>query len=119
MKKVFDMASSKLILLSLTVASSLLATAPAMADTKTKAVRYADLDLSSPAGRERLQMRIKQAVKQVCGSPRGFTIEERLDQRMCEQDAIKRAVPEGERIIAAYMEKRRLAFDSSSRAGTN
>lgn len=113
------MATPKLILLSLTVASSLLATAPAMADTKTKQVRHADLDLSSPAGRDRLQMRIKQAVKHVCGSPRAFTIEERQDKRSCEQDAFKRAVPEGERIIAAYMEKRRLAFDGSARASTN
>jgi UrcA family protein len=113
------MAPPKLILLSLTVASSLLATAPAMADWKTKQVRHADLDLSSPAGRERLQLRIKQAVKQVCGSPRSFTITERQDQRACEQDAIKRAAPEGERIIAAYMEKRRLAFDGTPRAGAN
>ena len=113
------MARSKLILLSLTVASSLLATAPAMADTKTKQVRHADLDLSSSAGQERLQTRIKQAVKQVCGSPRGFTMKERQDQRSCEENALKQAVPQGERIIAAYMEKRRLAFDGTSSATTN
>lgn len=113
------MATPKLILLSLTVASSLIAAAPAMADMKTTEVRHADLDLSSPAGRDRLQLRIKQAVKQVCGSPRGFTIKERQDQRACERDALTRAAPEGERIIAAYMEKRRLAFDATPRAGAN
>ena len=113
------MATPKLILLSLTAASTLFAAAPAMADVKTKEVRHADLDLSSVEGRDRLQTRIRQAVKQVCGSPRGFTMEERQDQRNCEKDAFLKAAPQSERIIAAYMEKRRLAFDGTSGVATN
>lgn len=113
------MATPKLILLSLTAASTLFAAAPAMADVKTKEVRHADLDLSSAEGRDRLQTRIRQAVKQVCGSPRGFTMEERQDQRNCEKDAFLKAAPQSERIIAAYMEKRRLAFDGTSGVATN
>lgn len=113
------MATPKLILLSLSVATSLLATAPAMADWKSKEVRHADLDLSSPAGRERLQLRIRQAVKQVCGTPRAFTVKERQDRWACEKQANLKAAPQSERIIAAYMEKRRLAFDGTAGVATN
>ncbi|MFN3451291.1 MAG: UrcA family protein [Sphingorhabdus sp.] len=113
------MATPKLILLSVTAMASLAAAAPAMADSKTKEVRHADLDLSSAAGRDRLALRIKQAVKQVCGTPRGFTIEERQDQKACEKQAHLRAAPESARIIAAYMDKRRLAFEDTARVGTN
>lgn len=113
------MATPKLLILSLTVASTLLATTPAMADAKTKAVRHADLDLSSAAGRERLQMRIKQAVKQVCRSPRALTLEERQDQKNCEEAAYAKAAPESEKVIAAYVDKRRIAFGDNARGGSN
>ena len=113
------MTSPKLIMLSLTVASTLVAAAPATAGWTSKNVRYADLDLSTDAGRDHLQMRIKQAVKQVCGAPRAFTLSERADQRLCEKDSLLRAAPEGERIITAYMEKRRLALGGASDVGTN
>ena len=113
------MATPKLILLSLTAMASIASATPAIADSKTKEVRHADLDLSSAAGRDRLALRIKQAVKQVCGTPRGFTIEERQDQKACEKQAYLRAAPESQRIIAAYMDKRRLAFEDTTRVGTN
>ena len=113
------MTSPKLIMLSLTVASTLVAAAPATAGWKSKDVRFADLDLSTDAGRDRLQMRIKQAVKQVCGAPRAFTLNEREDQRLCEKESLRRATPESERVIAAYMEKRRLALGGASGVGTN
>ena len=113
------MATPKLILLSLTAASTLFAAAPAMADWKSKEVRYADLDLSSAEGRDRLQTRIRQAVKQVCGTPRAFTIKERQDRLACEKQANLKAEPESERVIAAYMEKRRLAFDGTAGVATN
>ena len=113
------MATPKLIMLSLTVAASLTAMTPAMADTKTKQVRHADLDLSSPEGRERLQFRIKQAVKSVCGSPRGFTTKERQDRQNCEKTALRNAGDASAQVIATYMDKRRLAFEDTKRPGTN
>lgn len=113
------MATPKLILLSLTVMASLASAAPAMADSKTKEVRHVDLDLSSAAGRDRLALRIKQAVKQVCETPRGFSIEERQDHKACEKQAQLRAAPETARIIADYMDKRRLAYENTARVGTN
>ena len=95
------MAISKLILLSLTVASSLLASAPATADWKSKKVRHADLDLTTDAGRDRLQLRIKRAMKQVCERPRAITTTERQDKLACEQQASLSAVQESARILAA------------------
>ena len=93
--------------LSFTVALALLATTPALADVNTVEVQHADLDLSSTAGRDRLQIRIKYAVKQVCGSPRGFTIRDRLNQRTCENESFERVAPESARTIAAYINKSR------------
>lgn len=113
------MATPKLMILSVTLASALMATAPAMADVKTTDVRYSDLDLSSAEGRDRLQLRIKQAVKRVCSSPRAFTIEERLDQQNCQKAAYVKAASQSERAIAAYMAKRRLALGNTVSDGTN
>ena len=95
------MATSKLILLSLTVASSLLASSPATADWKSKKVRHADLDLSTDAGRDRLQTRIKRAVQDVCERPRAITIKESQDKLSCEKQANKLAAQESARVIAA------------------
>lgn len=113
------MFTPKHILLSLAAVSALAITTPASADWKTEQVKHQDLDLSVPAGRQRLETRIKQAVKQVCRSPRDFTIKERQDRMGCEKAAITSAARTAEKIIAAYMENRRLAFDSSSKPATN
>jgi UrcA family protein len=113
------MAVSKAFILSLSLASTLLASAPAMAEFKSKKVRYADLNLASETGRDRLEMRIKQAVKKVCASPPAFTLAERMDQTKCETAAYRKAAPESARIIAAYMEKNRLALADSAAAVTN
>ena len=85
-----------------------------MADAKSKDVHYSDLDLSSPAGRERLQVRIRQAVKHVCGSPRAFAIKERQDIIACTKQANLKAAPESAQIIAAYVEKRRTIESTAS-----
>ena len=103
------MATLKLFPLSVLAASALAISSPAMADWQTKEVGHADLDLSTAKGQERLKTRVKFAVKQVCRSPRAFTLKERLDQNKCEKDAIARAMPKAEQTIAAYMENRRFA----------
>lgn len=95
------MATSKLIILSLTLASTLLASAPTMADWKSKKVRHADLDLSTVAGRDRLQLRIKRAVEHVCGRPRAITFKERQDRLACERRANQFASEESAQTIAA------------------
>ena len=113
------MAHPKHMILSLTLAAFMLATTPAMAKLKTQEVRHADLDLSSAEGRERLQTRIRQAVRQICGSPRRTSILENQSQRNCEQAAYLKAAAASERVVAAYMEKRGLALDSRASVATN
>lgn len=103
------MATPKLFSLSVLAASALAISTPAMADWKTKEVQYQDLDLSTARGQERLKTRVKQAVKQVCGSPRAITLQERLDQSSCEKNAIAKAMPKAEQTIAGYIENRSFA----------
>ena len=113
------MATPKHMMLSLTLASAVMVTTPAMAQIKTQEVGYADLDLSTAEGRARLEMRIKQAVKQVCGTPRGWTLAERQDRQKCETAAYRKVAPAHDRIVTAYLEKRGLAFDGRSSVANN
>jgi UrcA family protein len=103
------MATPKLFATTLLAATALAISAPVSADWKTKEVGHEDLDLSTAKGQERLKTRVRQAVKQVCGSPRAFTLKERNDQNRCEKDAIARAMPKAEQTIAAYVQNRQLA----------
>lgn len=103
------MATPKLFSLSLLAASALAISTPAMADWTAKEVQHEDLDLSTANGQERLKTRVRQAVKQVCASPRAITLKERLDQSNCESSSMARAMPKAEQRIAAYLENRRVA----------
>jgi UrcA family protein len=63
--------------------------APAAAAPSNKAeqsvtVRYDDLNLSSEKGRDRLAVRVKMAIRQVCKSNSRVTLAERADVRNCE-----------------------------------
>jgi UrcA family protein len=105
----FKMATPKLFSYALLAATALAISTPAMATWKSKEVRYADLDLASDKGQQRFMTRVKQAVKQVCASPRAFTLNELADLRRCEKEAMARAMPKAEQTIAAYLENQRLA----------
>ena len=94
------MSKIKFVMLSSSISLSLLASAPAAADWKTRKVRHADLDLSTEAGRNHLQLRIKRAVKDVCGSPRAITLTERQDKIACEKQANMIANRDGTRSVA-------------------
>ena len=113
------MATPKHMILSLTLACAVMTTTPAMANIKTQDIRHADLDLSSAEGRALLQTRIRQAVLQVCGSPRRTSILENQSQRNCEKAAYLKAGSASERVVAAYLEKRGLALDSRASVATN
>ena len=108
------MAPPKHMMLSLTLACFMMATTPVVAKLKTQDIGHADLDLSSAEGRERLQTRIRQAVRQVCGSSRRTSIVENQSQRNCEKAAYLKADLASERVVSAYMEKRGLALDSTA-----
>src|SRR3954471_2442301 len=67
------------------------ATASVPRDSATRIVRYADLDLSSAAGRARLDRRIGAAVRAVCGAEPGDLRGDR-DVRACRTAAFAQIV---------------------------
>ncbi len=103
------MATPKLFATTLMAVSALVISVPASADWKSKEIGHADLDLSTAKGQDRLKTRVKQAVKEVCGSPRAISLKERLDQSRCESESMARAMPKAEQTIAAYLQNRQLA----------
>jgi len=55
--------------------------------TRSAAVQYVDLDLTSAEGQATLQGRIKGAVRKVCGSYYSRNLSEALDHRNCLEEA--------------------------------
>jgi UrcA family protein len=49
----------------------------------THIIRYADLDLTSEAGRATLERRINQAVRVVCGTGSSTTLQDKLNVEKC------------------------------------
>lgn len=103
------MATPKLFSIALLAASALAFSAPAMADWKSKDVKYDDLDLSTAAGQDELKSRVKIAVKQICGSPRSMILNERFDEKKCREAAMTNAMSKVEQTVATYLDTRRLA----------
>ncbi len=65
-------------------------TAPAHAATPAKRVAYTDLDLSSPAGVDSFNRRVRAAAKSVCGdAPAYRSLAENLRIARCVDDAIE------------------------------
>ena len=110
------MVSIKTIMLSVSLAAAALST-PAMAEFKTRQVQHDDLDLSTDKGKQRLAMRIKNAVEQVCAAPLAFTLKEKLDLARCKRDAMEQAKPQAARAVAAYQNGKRLAIGQGAVVG--
>lgn len=64
---------------------------PALAQADTRAVSYADLDLSQSAGQAALESRLRSAVRQVCGDPGVRDLKEMYAQRACRSQALAKA----------------------------
>ena len=111
------MVTLKKMALSCAAVAAVAAATPAMADVNTTLVRYQDLDLLSSQGEARLQMRIKSAIKRVCGTPRAFTLAEKRDLARCQVNALAAATPKAERTIARFKDARRLAANESAIVG--
>jgi len=58
---------------------------PAAAETVTVAVPFADLDLSSVAGRATLEGRIAAAAEKICGKAEVRDVHDGVDQQRCAQ----------------------------------
>jgi UrcA family protein len=69
------------------------AAAPAHADdVPTQIVNYADLDLSRPAGLERLYFRITSAAASVCGKSDSRDYKAALSVKLCREQSVSRAI---------------------------
>lgn len=68
---------------------------PVSAETQTRRVSYADLDLTSHAGRNTLRLRVNSAVDQVCGSVSGVrSMVELHDIKSCREDTLAKTRPQ-------------------------
>jgi len=74
------------------IASAAVSASPASASTRSVTVRYAELDLSRPAGAQVLYNRIQQAALQVCNGFVGPFSEMHTRASPCYKDAVEHAV---------------------------
>ena len=79
-------------------ATPALAEPPAIA---TSTVQTADLDLSTAKGQRALDMRLSQAVKEVCGTASDVDVEGKNDVRRCRTETLARLASERDQRIAA------------------
>jgi UrcA family protein len=70
-------------------------------DPGTRIVRYADLDLSSVAGRARLEQRIGAAVRAVCGEPLRGDLRSARAVRACRTTTFARVARPAAAAVAA------------------
>lgn len=94
------------------------AVSPALAQeavTKTAQVSVADLNLSSPAGVERLHNRVRSAARSVCGTNAPQDIDQRIAYNQCQKAAIEGAKPQMDRLIAAAQTPERYAMADAGR----
>lgn len=96
------------IFLALSLAASLTAAAPALAETPVAAgdvqlslVRTADLDLSSEGGRRVLDQRLASAARDVCGTASDVDIKDKNAVRACRDETLAKARTQRETVLAA------------------
>ena len=83
-------------------AAPALAEAPsANFETRVSYVQTADLDLSSKAGQQTLDVRIAQAAREVCGNPSDVDLVGQNKARECRKDVIAHASGERDALLAA------------------
>ena len=64
-------------------------------------VRTADLDLGSADGQRKLEQRLAQAAREVCGSASDFDIEGKNAVRECRDETIAKAKAQRDSLVAA------------------
>ncbi|MDQ3247061.1 MAG: UrcA family protein [Pseudomonadota bacterium] len=79
------------------------ASAEPLADAATHVilVRTAGLDLSSNAGRRRLDARLARAAREVCGTASDADLNGKNDVRRCRVETLARAVTQKDALVAA------------------
>lgn len=77
-----------------------------LAEVPYREVRFADLNLDTPEGLDRLNVRISAAVRSVCGQPDHHLLQQVVVVRDCRQDSTARAFAERDTILAARLAAR-------------
>jgi len=73
------------------VAATIVAPAAAQEEKQSVSVRYDDLNLVSASGRERLETRVRSAVRQICGVNGRMTLTEQAHVLACKAEASRDA----------------------------
>jgi UrcA family protein len=81
---------------------------PMMVDVMKQTVSYDDLDLSNAVGQQKLHDRIASAVDHVCDVATTTTLEAKRYSDRCKLQSLAQAIPETERVIAAYKDNLRM-----------
>ncbi|MEH6757705.1 MAG: UrcA family protein [Parasphingorhabdus sp.] len=90
---------------------------PAHAEDKSVNVMTNDLNLSSAAGQETLNMRLARAVKSACDNTYESTLREKMDRARCMKEASLVAKQRAATVIATY-KQRTLAQRETVRVAT-
>jgi UrcA family protein len=93
-------------LFSALITAAFLTGAPAFAqtrggETQVSLVSTADLDIGTESGRQKLQQRIAQAARDVCGTASDSDLKGSNDVRKCRDEAIARVSGQRDALIAA------------------
>jgi UrcA family protein len=105
MKNAFTIA-----LASALITTAVIKAAPAVAETpgvetNVSLVRTADLDLGSDAGRQRLDLRLARAAREVCGTASDIDLQGKNEVRQCRADVLAQARANRDSVLAASQNK--------------
>ncbi|MGI8610707.1 MAG: UrcA family protein [Sphingomicrobium sp.] len=102
MKKAIYIALASALITTVAIkAAPAIAQEPAAAETNISRVRTADLDLSSDAGRRKLERRLVNAAREVCGTASDADVEGKNAVRKCRGETLAKARAQGESALAA------------------
>ena len=97
-----------IILTTFAITTGVIKAAPALAETTAPAsavivsvVRTADLDLGSSAGQRKLDLRLANAAREVCGTASDADIEGKNDVRQCREATLAKAKGQRNVVLAA------------------
>lgn len=71
------------------------------ADVTVSVVRTADLNLAAEEGRKRLESRLAQAAREVCGTASDADLAGKNEARKCREETLARALAQRDRLLAA------------------
>jgi UrcA family protein len=96
----------KIVLVSAMITTAAIKAAPAFAEapateTNISLVRTADLDLGSSDGQRKLDQRLANAAREVCGTASDVDIEGKNDVRQCRDETLAKARGQRDAVLAA------------------